>query len=48
LSSTVVDCYRFVVRVVQCYGGYRGLLVKEVEGVEFIASSLIEAGEDEE
>jgi len=48
LSSTVVDCCRFIVRVVQCYGGYRGLLVKEVEGVEFVASSLVGDKEDEE
>lgn len=31
-------------KVVQCCSGRRGLLVKEVEGVEFVVVSLVEVG----
>lgn len=31
-------------KVVQCCSGRHGLLVKEVEGVEFVVVSLVEVG----
>ena len=44
LFFVVVDYCKFVVKVVQCCDSRRGLLVKEVEVVEFVVVILVETG----